>query len=72
MGMAVTTQFNPEVQLGRQMQVLQASSGNPPPVPGVPGTYFINIVQHELSSELPDGPWFTRASISVIDIVGRS
>ena len=71
-GIDVTMEFNPEVQLGRQLQILQASSGNPPPVPGVPGTFYINIVEHELSSELPGGPWFTHASVSNIQIVGRN
>jgi len=41
-------------------------------VPGVPGTFWINIVAHELSSEMPDGPWFTHASVSEIQIVGRN
>lgn len=71
MGMNVTMAFNPQIQLGRQVTIQQASSGNPPPIPGVPGTYFINIVAHELSSQMPGGPWFTHASVSVIDIAGR-
>lgn len=71
-GIDVTMEFNPDVQLGRQLQIQQASSGNPPPVPGVPGTFFINVVEHELSSEMPDGPWFTHASVSNIQIVGRN
>lgn len=71
-GIDVTMEFNPEVQLGRQLKIKQASSGNPPPVPGVPGTFWINVVEHELSSEMPDGPWFTHASVSNIQIVGRS
>ena len=71
-GIDVTMEFNPEVQLGRQLKIKQAASGNPPPVPGVPGTFWINVVEHELSSEMPDGPWFTHASVSNIQIVGRS
>lgn len=71
-GIDVTMEFNPEVQLSRQLQILPSSSKNPPPIPGVPGTFWINVVEHELSSELPDGPWFTHASVSNIQIVGRS
>lgn len=71
-GIDVTMEFNPEVQLGRQLQILPSNVSNPPPVPGVPGTFWINVVEHELSSELPDGPWFTHASVSNIQIVGRS
>jgi hypothetical protein len=71
-GIDVTMAFNPEVQLGRQLKIKQAGGDKPLPVPGVPGTFWINIVEHELSSEMPDGPWFTHASVSNIQIVGRS
>lgn len=71
-GIDVTMAFNPEVQLGRQLKIKQASGDKPLPVPGVPGTFWINVVEHELSSEMPDGPWFTHASVSNIQIVGRS
>jgi len=71
-GIDVTMEFNPEVQLGRQLQILPPNVDNPLPVPGVPGTFWINVVEHELSSEMPDGPWFTHASVSNIQIVGRS
>ncbi|MGN6312846.1 MAG: baseplate hub protein [Rhodanobacteraceae bacterium] len=70
-GINVTMEFNPDVQLGRQLSIKRAN-GNPPPVPGVPGTFWINVVEHELSSEMPDGPWFTHASVSNIQIVGRN
>lgn len=70
-GIDVTMEFNPDVQLGRQLKIKQAS-GKPLPVPGVPGTFWINVVAHELSSEMPGGPWFTHASVSNIQIVGRS
>lgn len=63
MGFDVTMQFNPEVQLGRQLSI-QKGSGEPLPVPGVPGTYWIWGVEHELSSEMPDGPWFTHAHLA--------
>jgi len=70
-GIDVTMEFNPEVQLGRQLTI-QKASGDSLPIPGVPGTFWINVVEHELSSEMPGGPWFTRASVSNIQIVGRS
>lgn len=71
-GIDVTMEFNPDVQLGRQLQILPSNIDNPPPVPGVPGTFWINVVEHELSSQMPGGPWFTHASVSNIQIVGRS
>lgn len=70
-GIDVTMEFNPDVQLGRQLEIKKAS-GNPPPVPGVPGAFWINVVAHELSCEMPGGPWFTHASVSNIQIVGRN
>lgn len=71
-GIDVTMEFKPDVQLGRQLQILPPNITNPPPVPGVPGTFWINVVEHELSSQMPGGPWFTHASVSNIQIVGRS
>ncbi len=64
MGFDVTMEFNPEVQVGRKLQLLDDSSAGATPVPGIPGTYFIWGVDHQLSSQLPDGPWFTRARIA--------
>ncbi len=72
MGLDVTMEFNPEVQPSRQLKILQASGGKPLPVPGVPGTFWINVVAHELSSEMPGGPWFTHASVSQTQIIGRN
>lgn len=70
MGLDVKMEFNPEVQPGRQLQILPPNVEHPLPVPGVPGTFWINTVAHELSSEMPGGPWFTHASVSEIQIVG--
>jgi hypothetical protein len=72
MGLDVTMAFNPEVQPGRQLKILKSTAANDLPVPGVPGTFWINIAAHELSSEMPEGPWFTHASVSEIQIVGRN
>lgn len=69
-GIDVTMEFNPEVQLGRQLTI--NSSPSAPVVPGLPGTFWINIVSHDLSCELPGGPWFTHASLSNQQIVGRA
>lgn len=71
-GIDITMEFNPEIQLGRQIKIKQASGDKPLPVPGVPGTFWINVVEHELSSQMPGGSWFTHASVSNIQIVGRS
>lgn len=69
-GIDVTMEFNPEVQLGRQLSISTAPSA--PPVPGLPGTFWINVVSHDLACEIPEGPWFTHASVSNQQIVGRS
>lgn len=70
-GLDITLEFNPDVELGRQITINQAAE-NSFPVPGVPGTYWINVAGHELSSEMPDGPWFTHASVSKTQIAVRA
>src|SRR6185312_10712234 len=75
LGLDVTMEFNPEVQLGRQLTINNAVAdwSKPAPVaPGIPGTFWINVVTHDLSCKLPEGPWFTHASVSNQQIVGRS
>jgi len=69
-GMDITMAFDPEVQWGRQISIV--ADDDAPPIPGVPGTYWINIAGHELSSEMPDGPWFTHASVSKMNMAGRT
>jgi hypothetical protein len=69
-GMDITMGFNPEVQWGRQISIVSDNKG--PPIPGMPGTYWINVAGHELSSEMPDGPWFTHASVSKMNMAGRT
>jgi hypothetical protein len=74
-GLDVTMEFNPEVQLGRQLTINNAVAdwSKPAPVaPGIPGTFWINVVTHDLSCKLPEGPWFTHASVSNQQIVGRA
>jgi hypothetical protein len=53
-GIIVTSLFNQQVQVGRQFQV--ASS-----LPNAPGLWSIVRVEHELSTMLDGGPWFTSA-----------
>lgn len=64
MGIDVTMDFNPNVKPAGRMRVIPSSAPDAPPIAGVPGTYWINYISHELSSELPGGPWFTHAQLS--------
>jgi hypothetical protein len=64
MGFDVTMEFSRSVQLGRQLQILPSESPGALPIPGVPGTYWIWAVEHELSSEMPGGPWLTHARLA--------
>jgi len=72
MGFDVTMEFNPDVQVGRQLNLKASSQPNAIPVPGIPGQYFIRMVEHELSSEMPDGPWFTHAHVTAAGVSARS
>jgi hypothetical protein len=53
-GIIVTSLFNQQVQVGRQMQVTSV-------LPNAQGLWSIVKVQHELSTMLDGGPWFTTA-----------
>lgn len=73
MGFDVTTEFNPEVQVGRFMNLKASQAPNATPVPGIPSSnLFIRMVEHELSSEMPDGPWFTHAHLTAKGVSARS
>lgn len=73
MGFDVTLEFNPEVQVGRFMNLKESQAPNATPVPGIPSSdLFIRMVEHELSSELPDGPWFTHAHLTAKGVSARS
>jgi len=72
MGFDVTTGFSQEIQVGRQLSLQKSNDPNALPVPGIPGTYFIRMVEHELSSEMPDGPWFTHAHVTAAGVSARS
>ena len=73
MGFDVTMQFNPDVQVGRFMNLKASQASNAVPVPGIPSSnLFIHMVEHELSSEMPDGPWFTHAHLTAAGVSARS
>lgn len=73
MGFDITTQFNPEIQVGRFLNLKASQAPNAIPVPGIPSSnLFIHMVEHELSSEMPDGPWFTHAHITAAGVTARS
>lgn len=68
-GVDVVMEFNPQVQIGRQLTVktsVPKPGASNPPITGLPGTFYIWEVTHDLSAELPDGPWFTRARVGSI------
>lgn len=83
-GIVVRTLFNPQIEFGRKVNVVtsipnfganaqRAAVGlapQPGTVPGAPGVYYVWTVTHELSSNLPNGPWFTTATIGDSGIVG--
>lgn len=73
MGFDITTQFNPEVQVGRFMNLKPSTAPNAVPVPGIPSSkLFIRMVEHELSSEMPGGPWFTHAHVTAAGVSARN
>jgi hypothetical protein len=55
-GLIVTTLFNPGITHGGQIKV--QSSLTP-----ANGTWIVNNLSHDLASEMPDGPWFTRMEV---------
>jgi hypothetical protein len=75
-GIDVEMEYNQQVELGRQMTV---ESSIPPPGPNAPtsisgvtppganGTFWIAGVTHELSSNVPGGPWFTKANLTIVN-----
>lgn len=51
-GVIVKTLYNPNIQFGRKIKI--ESDIKP-----ATGTWVVSRVEHDLSSETPDGPWFT-------------
>jgi hypothetical protein len=60
-GIYVTSLFNQQVQIGRQMKVVGSS------IPKANGKWQIVQVQHDLTTMMPKGPWFTTATLAGID-----
>lgn len=80
-GIDIQTEFNPNILLGRQVNV---TSTIPKPGPNTPtntagvapigasGTFYTFDVVHELSSETPNGPWFTKAKLGTVNTQVRA
>lgn len=60
-GLIVTSLFNQEVQIGRRMNVVGSS------IPKANGLWQIIQVQHDLTTMLAKGPWFTTAIVAAIN-----
>jgi hypothetical protein len=56
-GIIVTSLYNPSISVGRQIQVSSS-------IPNAQGTWSIIQVQHELTTMLSKGPWFTTAVLA--------
>jgi hypothetical protein len=59
-GIIVTSLYNPEIQIGRQMNVISS-------LPNANGLWKIIQVQHELTTMIAKGPWFTTATLIPIE-----
>jgi hypothetical protein len=67
-GVEVVSEFNPEVEVGRTVNITSSTPdpiANGAPVPGANGQFYVWGVSHDLSSEVPNGPWFTRLQLGV-------
>jgi hypothetical protein len=84
-GVDVVSLFNPIIQVGRRMKVTSSVPNLNPQAtlrfigqkpnmekPSGDGTYHIFSVTHDLSSQTPGGPWFTRCSLGTLKNVTRS
>lgn len=60
-GLVVTSLFNQEIQIGRQMKIVGSS------IPKANGLWQIIQVQHDLTTMLAKGPWFTTAILAAIN-----
>jgi hypothetical protein len=56
MGLIITSLFNPEIQIGRTLNVTSS-------IPKANGQFQIIQVQHELTTMIAKGPWFTRVMV---------
>jgi hypothetical protein len=60
-GLIVTSLFNQQIQVGRQMAVTSS-------IPKANGVWSITHVQHDLATMMNGGPWFTTAVLTGIGI----
>lgn len=60
-GLVVTSLFNQQVQIGRKMKVIDSS------IPKANGLWQIIQAQHDLTTMLAKGPWFTTAILAAIN-----
>jgi hypothetical protein len=72
-GIDIITLFNPDIQVGRQVRVTSSiprPSANAPAqangsaTAGTNGIFKAYGVTHDLSSETPNGPWFSRVNLA--------
>jgi hypothetical protein len=56
-GLIVTSLYNPQVQINRQMNVIGSS------IPQANGVWKVTQVQHDLTTMMAKGPWFTTAQL---------
>ena len=83
-GMSLRTLFNPNVRLGGQIQVQSSIGGAPTTITGsnqVPdgtqsggpnGTwYVIGPLTHDLSAQVPGGPWFTDINAARVNVPAK-
>lgn len=83
-GVDVVSLFNPAIQVGRRMKVTSSTPNLNPQAtlrfigqkpnmekPSGDGTYHIFSVTHDLSSQTPNGPWFTRCKLGTLKNVTR-
>ena len=64
-GLIVKSEFNPNITVGRQIKVSSV-------IPKANRTWPIHTVTHEISTLMPDGPWFTTARLSSAVFVSRN
>ncbi len=60
-GMSVRCLFNPDIRPGGEVQIQSA-------IPMACGQWHLFEIAHSLSSEMPDGPWFTNFQCSHVTI----
>lgn len=61
MGLTLKTEFNPGVAQGRKVRVESS-------LPQACGTWAVSRVDHDLSSELPGGPWMSTLEVTTFGL----